>query len=181
MCAFSASLTTTVFSQRSTRRFGASPRRAAPKGQPSSLAQLRIRNVAYMITLLSAFVAHQEVWNQMTTVLVMLLTALVAITGVACADDTVDTADSSSGMYGAIELRIFTPELNPDQPRDVTMNFDPPIEVPDVEAAWNVARYEDVVVGQYNVNVRVADSPWTGSTTVDVREGETTMESISVD
>ena len=31
-CAFSVSLTTTVFSQRSTRRFGASPRRATPKG-----------------------------------------------------------------------------------------------------------------------------------------------------
>lgn len=31
--AFSSSLTTTVFSQRSMRRFGASPRRATPKGQ----------------------------------------------------------------------------------------------------------------------------------------------------
>src|SRR6266511_353855 len=42
-CAFSASLTTTVFSQRSTRWFGASPRRATPKGLPSSLAQHRIK------------------------------------------------------------------------------------------------------------------------------------------
>src|SRR3954451_7637206 len=45
--AFSSSLTTTVFSQRSMRRFDTSPRRAAPKGQtfisrtaPRSITQL---------------------------------------------------------------------------------------------------------------------------------------------
>src|SRR5664280_2193289 len=39
---FPVSLTTTVFSQRSTRWFGTSRRRAVPKGLPSSLAQHRI-------------------------------------------------------------------------------------------------------------------------------------------
>ena len=55
---FSSSLTTTVFSQRSMRRFGASPRRAAPKGQPSSLVQHRIENPYLHAGLLSAFVTH---------------------------------------------------------------------------------------------------------------------------
>src|SRR5680860_638643 len=55
---FSSSLTTTVFSQRSMRRFGASPRRAAPKGQPSSLVQHRIKNPYLHAGLLSAFVTH---------------------------------------------------------------------------------------------------------------------------
>ena len=42
--AFSSSLTTTVFSQRSMRRFEASPRRATPKGhKPSSPTQHRIK------------------------------------------------------------------------------------------------------------------------------------------
>ena len=36
--AFSLSLTTTVFSQRSTGRFGACPRRPTPEGQPSSIS-----------------------------------------------------------------------------------------------------------------------------------------------
>src|SRR5665811_1960972 len=40
---FPVSLTTTVFSQRSTRWFGTSQRRAVPKGLPSSLAQHRIK------------------------------------------------------------------------------------------------------------------------------------------
>src|SRR5450756_2286390 len=40
---FPVSLTTTVFSQRSTRWFGTSRRRAVPKGLPSSLAQHRIK------------------------------------------------------------------------------------------------------------------------------------------
>jgi hypothetical protein len=62
LCAFSVSLTTTVFSQRSIRWFEASPRRAAPKGQPSSLAQHSIKELAYItLTLLSAFVAHNLV------------------------------------------------------------------------------------------------------------------------
>ena len=39
--AFSTSFTTTVFSQRSMWWFDASPRRATPKGQPSSLVQHR--------------------------------------------------------------------------------------------------------------------------------------------
>src|SRR5665647_1606231 len=56
--AFSSSLTTTVFSQRSMRRFGASPRRTAPKGQPSSLVQHRIKNPYLNAGLLSAFVTH---------------------------------------------------------------------------------------------------------------------------
>ena len=44
--AFSSSLTTTVFSQRSMRWFEASPRRAAPKGRnPSSSAQHRFRKL----------------------------------------------------------------------------------------------------------------------------------------
>src|SRR5674476_308116 len=55
---FSSSLTTTVFSQRSMRRFEASPRRAAPKGQPSSLVQHRIKNPYLHVGLLSAFVTH---------------------------------------------------------------------------------------------------------------------------
>ena len=38
-CAFSSSLTTTVFSQRSMRRFEASPRRAAPKGHRSFISR----------------------------------------------------------------------------------------------------------------------------------------------
>jgi hypothetical protein len=47
--AFSSSLTTTVFSQRSMRRFGASLRRATPKGQdPSSPAQHRIKDPSYI-------------------------------------------------------------------------------------------------------------------------------------
>src|SRR5664280_1513050 len=56
---FSSSLTTTVFSQRSMRRFEASPRRAAPKGQPSSLVQHRIKNPYLHVGLLSAFVTHR--------------------------------------------------------------------------------------------------------------------------
>ena len=58
-CAFSTSLTTTVFSQRSRWRFEASPRRAAPKGQPSSLAQHRFQEPRLHQQLLSAFVAHR--------------------------------------------------------------------------------------------------------------------------
>src|SRR5207247_1695518 len=47
--AFSSSLTTTVFSQRSMRWFGASLRRATPKGQdPSSPAQHRIKDPSYI-------------------------------------------------------------------------------------------------------------------------------------
>jgi hypothetical protein len=46
LCAFSTSLTTTVFSQRSMWWFGASPRRAAPKGQPSSPAQHRFHELS---------------------------------------------------------------------------------------------------------------------------------------
>jgi hypothetical protein len=47
--AFSSSLTTTVFSQRSMRRFEASLRRATPKGQdPSSPAQHRIKDPSYI-------------------------------------------------------------------------------------------------------------------------------------
>jgi hypothetical protein len=40
------------------RRFEASPRRAAPKGQPSSLVQHRIKNPYLHVGLLSAFVTH---------------------------------------------------------------------------------------------------------------------------
>ena len=57
--AFSTSLTTTVFNQRSTRWFEASPRRAAPKGQPSSLAQHHFQEPRLHQRLPSAFVAHQ--------------------------------------------------------------------------------------------------------------------------
>jgi hypothetical protein len=47
--AFSSSLTTTVFSQRSMRQFGASLRRATPKGHnPSSPAQHRIKDPSYI-------------------------------------------------------------------------------------------------------------------------------------
>lgn len=59
---FPVSLTTTVVSQRSTRWFGAPPRRAAPKGQNLHLSHSAAsRNLAYMFTLLSTFVAHPEV------------------------------------------------------------------------------------------------------------------------
>lgn len=43
----SSSLTTTVFSQRSMRRFEASPRRATPRVKPSSLAQHHFQNLSY--------------------------------------------------------------------------------------------------------------------------------------
>src|ERR1039458_5214968 len=59
MCAFSLSFTTTVFSQRSTRWLGAPPRRVAPKGQSSSLAQHRIEDRLHH-QLLSTFVAHKS-------------------------------------------------------------------------------------------------------------------------
>src|SRR3954454_20200798 len=58
---FPRSLTTTVFSQCSTRRFEASPRRAAPKGLPSSPEQhqlLGVRSPTYPIGLLSLFGTH---------------------------------------------------------------------------------------------------------------------------
>src|SRR5450759_1704542 len=42
---FPRSLTTTVFSQRSTRRFGASSRKATPKGLPSSPDQHPLRKL----------------------------------------------------------------------------------------------------------------------------------------
>ena|SRR5665647_1363134 len=42
---FPRSLTTTVFSQRSTRRFGASSRKATPKGLPSSPEQHHLRKL----------------------------------------------------------------------------------------------------------------------------------------
>ena len=58
-CAFSTSLTTTVFSQRSRWWFEASPRRAAPKGQPSSPAQHRFHELSY-IEPPSTFVAHLQ-------------------------------------------------------------------------------------------------------------------------
>jgi hypothetical protein len=48
--AFSLTLTTTVFSQRSSGRFGACPRRPAPEGQPPSFAQHRFKRVSYMTT-----------------------------------------------------------------------------------------------------------------------------------
>src|SRR6266508_2260230 len=49
MCAFSTSLTTTVFSQRSRWRFEASPRRAAPKGQLLHLSHsIASRSFAYI-------------------------------------------------------------------------------------------------------------------------------------
>ena len=54
---FPRSLTTTVFSQRSTRRFEASPRRATPKGLPSSPVQHHFRNSSYMEAP-SMFVTH---------------------------------------------------------------------------------------------------------------------------
>ena len=54
----SSSLTTTVFSQRSMRWFGASHRRAAPKGQhPSSSVQHRFGNSTYRTS--STFRTHQ--------------------------------------------------------------------------------------------------------------------------
>ena len=59
LCAFSTSLTTTVFSQRSRWRFEASPRRAAPKGLPSSPAQHRFHELSY-IEPPSTFVAHLQ-------------------------------------------------------------------------------------------------------------------------
>ena len=55
--AFSLSLTTTVFSQRSTGWFGACPRRPTPEGLPPSLAQHRFRGASYMDTS-SAFMTH---------------------------------------------------------------------------------------------------------------------------
>ena len=56
--AFSSSLTTTVFSQRSTRRFEASPRRAAPEGHNLHLPRsTAFRNLSYT-KLPPAFVTH---------------------------------------------------------------------------------------------------------------------------
>ena len=56
---FPRSLTTTVFSQRSTRRFEASPRRAAPKGQTFiSHTAPPTTNPAYLMGLPSMFVTH---------------------------------------------------------------------------------------------------------------------------
>ena len=62
--AFSSSFTTTVFSQRSTRWFGTSRRRAVPKGHTfishtAPHQEPRLHDQAP----LSAFVAHQEFWN----------------------------------------------------------------------------------------------------------------------
>src|SRR5918997_2138020 len=58
-CAFSSSLTTTVFSQRSMRRFDASPRRATPKGHNLHLPRSTTsRSSAYTIKLLSMFGTH---------------------------------------------------------------------------------------------------------------------------
>src|SRR5918998_2177975 len=57
--AFSSSLTTTVFSQRSMRRFDASPRRATPKGHNLHLPRSTTsRSSAYTIKLLSMFGTH---------------------------------------------------------------------------------------------------------------------------
>ena len=57
--AFSSSLTTTVFNQRSMRRFDASPRRATPKGHNLHLSRSTTsRNSAYTIKLLSMFGTH---------------------------------------------------------------------------------------------------------------------------
>src|SRR5664279_2282057 len=61
MCAFSSSLTTTVFSQRSIRWFDATPRRATPKGHQSFISHAaahRLRSPTYIPTSLSARVAH---------------------------------------------------------------------------------------------------------------------------
>jgi hypothetical protein len=57
--AFSLSLTTTVFSQRSTGRFGASPRRATPEGQQASISSTAppMKDAVYMASS-SAFVTH---------------------------------------------------------------------------------------------------------------------------
>jgi hypothetical protein len=58
-CAFSSSLTTTVFSQRSMRRFDASPRRATPKGHNLHLPRSTTsRSSTYNIKLLSMFGTH---------------------------------------------------------------------------------------------------------------------------
>src|SRR5664279_3680004 len=65
MCAFSSSLTTTVFSQRSMRWFDATPRRATPKGQQSFIfhaAAHRSRSPTYIPTSPSARVAHILSW-----------------------------------------------------------------------------------------------------------------------
>ena len=56
-------LTTTVFNQRSTRWFGASPRRAAPKGQTFTSRTAPHMKLSYL-KLPPAFVAHQEIWIQ---------------------------------------------------------------------------------------------------------------------
>jgi hypothetical protein len=57
--AFSSSLTTTVFNQRSMRRFDASPRRATPKGHTLHLPRSTTsRSSAYTIKLLSMFGTH---------------------------------------------------------------------------------------------------------------------------
>src|SRR5664279_2508275 len=64
MCAFSSSLTTTVFSQRSMRWFDATPRRATPKGHQSFISHAaahRLRSPTYIPTSLSARVAHTRV------------------------------------------------------------------------------------------------------------------------
>ena len=57
--AFSLSLTTTVFSQRSTGRFGALPRRTTPEGQQASISSTAppMKDASYM-TSSSAFVTH---------------------------------------------------------------------------------------------------------------------------
>ncbi len=60
-CAFSSSLTTTVFSQRSMRRFDATPRRATPKGQQSFIfhaAAHRSRSPTYIHLALCARGTH---------------------------------------------------------------------------------------------------------------------------
>jgi hypothetical protein len=58
-CAFSLSLTTTVFSQRSTGRFGTCPRRPVPEGQLSSISCTAPHNEeASYIAPPSAFITH---------------------------------------------------------------------------------------------------------------------------
>ncbi|MEU3343249.1 DDE-type integrase/transposase/recombinase [Streptomyces sp. NPDC006668] len=79
MSAFSTSLTTTVFSQRSMWRFEASPRRAAPKGLPSSFTQHRIQRGADLHSLKPlllrswhtdiTYIATGEGWLYLATVI----------------------------------------------------------------------------------------------------------------
>jgi hypothetical protein len=100
--------------------------------------------------------------------------------GVACAGDAEDPS-ATANLSGTLEVRVETPELNPDQPHRVAVVADPAIAASDVDPSWNVVRYEDVPVGEYKLAVSLANYPWTGVATVEVREDETTSETVAVE